>query len=321
MTKSSQLYPFWTSAELDKKRLEARKLFKDSWNATALRSDYDAMKKTCLAEVEGLMLASDNLLALTANPDFFDQGTKKAMKVLVDPARFITIPQLSEDNLDVIGEGKKLAEVIVEFINPYRFPWVATSRKPSAGEVAAACEATAELMAIQRVATAKRNAESQRQETDVKKALLAVGLTFVDREEIKKRSKTAASFDTKKGIQNHNVRDLLGLGEFTNEFKVAGDRCDVPVLLPSGFFLPLECKVSGSSANSYKRLVRETVGKRRAWREEFGSHPYTGAVLAGVIALSTLETAQTQDMLIFWQHELDALGEFVTQGGKPRPKP
>ena len=35
----------------------------------------------------------------------------------------------------------------------------------------------------------------------------------------------------------------------------------------------------------------------------------------------TLQTAQEEGMLIFWEHELDALEEFVGQGGKPRPKP
>jgi hypothetical protein len=313
-------YPFWTTSELDSRRREARAIFKSSWNATTLRSDYEAMKKLCLAEVVALMKASDNLLALTTDPEFFNRGTRKAAKVLLDPARFMTIPQLSEDNLGVLGEDKNLAEIVVEFINRERFPWIAAKTKPSQAEVDQAIDATAELMAIQKVATAKRNAESKRQEAATKLALLNAGLTYVEREEVQERTKEAPSYDKKKGIENHNVRDLLGLGEFTSEFRVAGAKCDLPVLLPSGFFLPLECKVSGSAVNSIKRLIRETDGKRRGWRDEFGKQPYTGAVIAGVFSMITVETAQEEGMLIFWEHELDALEEFVGQGGKPRAK-
>ena len=317
----AQAYPFWTSSELDARRLAARAIFKASWNAATLRSDYDAMKKLCVAEVVALMKASNDLLALTGDPDFFNRGTKKAMKVLLDPARFMTIPQLSQDNIEVLGEDSKLAEIVVEFINPERFPWVTARRRPRQSEVDRAIEATAELMAIQRVATAKRSAESKRQEAATKQALVRAGLTYVERDEVQKRAKEAPSYDAMRGIENHNTRDLLGLGEFTSEFKVAGAKCDIPVLLPSGFFLPLECKVSGSAVNSIKRVIRETDGKRRAWRDEFGKQPYTGAVIAGVFSMVTLETAQIEGMLIFWEHELDALKQFVGQGGKPRPRP
>lgn len=321
MATNPKPYPFWTDKELEADRLQARKLFKASWNATTLRADYDKMKKACRAEVDSLMLASDNLAALKADPKFFAKGTKKAMKVLVDPARFMTIPQLSEDNLDVLGEDRELAEIVVEFINPYRFPWLGTGKKPSAAEVDAASEATAELMAIQKVATAKRSGESQRQELATKNALLKAGLTYVDRAEVRKRAKAAPSYNNDKGIQNHNLYALLDLGEFTSEFKVAGSKCDLPVRLATGFFLPLECKVSGSAVNSIKRLIRETNGKRQSWRNEFGSQPFTGAVIAGVFSMVTLRAAQEENLLVFWEHELDALGEFVAQGGKPRPKP
>lgn len=316
-----QPYPFWTRDELDARRLEARKLYKATWTPTSLQADYASMKATCLAEVKSLLDATDNLRSLTTDLDFFNRGTKKAGKKLVEPARFMTIPLLSEATMEVLGEDRKFAEIVVDFINPERFPWVKTGVKPSQADVDRAAEATAELMALQKVETEKRTAEAKRQEAGTKKTLELVGLTYVEREEVAKRAKSAPSYDKKKGIENHNIYALLDLGEFTSEFKVAGAKCDLPVRLASGFFLPLECKVSGSAVNSIKRLIRETVGKRRAWREEFGRQPFTGAVLAGVFSMITLETAQEEDMLIFWEHELDALNEFVARGGKPRAKP
>jgi hypothetical protein len=317
----SQPYPFWTEAELNERRHEARVLFKATWTPASLQADYATMKKTCMAEVEALMQATDNLRLLRNDPDFFNRGTKKAGRKLVDPARFMTIPVLSQSTLEVLGEDRKLAEIVVDFINPERFAWLRTGTKPTQADVERAVEATTELMALQRVETQKRTAESKRQEIATRKTLEAARLTFVESSEVVKRAANAPTYRSAKGIENHNLYALLDLGEFTSEFKVAGAKCDLPVRLPSGFFLPLECKVSGEATNSIKRLIRETNGKRQSWRAEFGQQPYTGAVIAGVFSMTTLRAAQSENLLIFWEHEMNALGEFVAHGGNPRPRP
>ena len=319
---AKQPYPFWTTDELNERRLDSRKLFKAAWTPSSLHKEFRDLEAACADEVIALMKASDNLRALANDPEFFNRGTKKAAWQLVAPARFMTVPLLSEDNLEVLGEDKKLAEVIADFINPERFPWMKHGKSPTGAELKSAVEATAELWALQRFATAKRNAAAVRQERLARDCLTdpTVGLTFVPRKEVQARARKAPSYDSRKGIENHNLHFLLQPGEFTNEFKVAGAKCDLPVLLPSGFFLPLEYKVSGSAVNSIKRLIRETVGKRRAWRDEFGRQPYTGAIISGVFATTTLTAAQDEDMLLFFEHEIDALGEFVRQGGRPRPR-
>ncbi|MGH2771058.1 MAG: XamI family restriction endonuclease [Actinomycetota bacterium] len=56
--------------------------------------------------------------------------------------------------------------------------------------------------------------------------------------------------------------------------------------------MALECKVSNSALNSVKRLIRETGGKARSWRNAFGLQIVTGAVLAGVYKLGNLLDAQ-----------------------------
>jgi hypothetical protein len=319
----NQPYPFWTMAELAERRLQSRTNFKATWTPAVLQKAFDDLKAECAGEISDLFDESDNLLALKNDPEFFNSGTKKAMKKLIDPARFMTRPFLSADNLDVLAEDSKLADVVVAFINPARFPWVAAGTKPTLMELDRAVEATAELMAIQRSSTAARIVSAQRQEKAAKDTLTdpSVGLTFVPTKEVQKRGKKAASYAGKRGIESHNVRDLLNPGEFTAEFKIAGAKCDLPILLPSGLLIALECKVSGSEVNSIKRLIRETVGKRRAWSEEFGKGVMTGALLAGNFAMTTLEAAQEADMLLFFEHELDALAEFVRHGGTPRPQP
>ena len=70
--------------------------------------------------------------------------------------------------------------------------------------------------------------------------------------------------------------------------------------------------MSNSSLNSVKRLIRETGGKSRAWRNAFGLQVITGAVLSGVYKLVNLLDAQENyDIAIFWEHALAPLQRFA----------
>jgi hypothetical protein len=321
---AKQPYPFWSTDELKARRLESRQNFKKTWTPAALQTAFDSLQAECAKEVEKLLDDSDDLLKLKDDPGYFDSLTKKKAAVAIAPARFMTKPFLSEDNLEVLAEDAKLAEVVITFLNQDRFPWVLASRAPSAAERSAAITATAELMAIQRSSTAARVAAAKRQEGAAKTTLThpSVGLTFISTADVAKRGKKlGATYKLAHGIESKNLRDLLNPGEFTSEFRVAGAKCDLPLLLPSGLLITLECKVSGSEVNSIKRLIRETVGKRRAWSEEFGKGVMTGALIAGNFAMTTLTAAQDADMLLCFEHEMEALAEFVRQGGVPRPKP
>jgi hypothetical protein len=316
-------YPFWSKDELSARRLEARKNFKATWQPAVQQQAFDALEAECEKEVRALMDKSDNLLTLLRDPDFFDTGTRKQQKDAIAPARFMTRPFLSEDNLEVLAEDGKVADVVVQFINQRRFPWLMQKRAPTPAELHDAVAATAELMAIQRSGTSARMTAAKRQEEAAKKTLThaSVGFTYVDKRTLAKRIKEIKpNYNANRGIEPHNLARLLSPKEFTSEFKIAGAKCDLPIVLSSGLLLLLECKVSGSEVNSVKRLIRETVGKRRAWRDAFGQGAMTGAVIAGNFYLSTLEDAQEADMLLFFEHEMDALAEFARKG-VPRKKP
>ena len=63
-----------------------------------------------------------------------------------------------------------------------------------------------------------------------------------------------------------------------------------------------------------KRLLRETGGKARAWRNAFGQQVLTGAVIAGVYKLIHLKEAQDDyEVAIFWEHDLAPLQDFVSR--------
>lgn len=310
-------FPFWSEAELAERRERSIELFVASWGR-GLQDEYIELKARCAQAVSQLLARTDNLRALRADPAFFTQPENRA---LLAPARFMTVPQLSEDNFKVIARTLGPVETLLAFLGRERFPWMAEDPpgEPTPELIQRAVDVTAELWAIQQQGTSQHMESSRAQEKAVRAQLTASGLTFVSPAEFGKRSQSlGARYVQSLGIVPANVRDLLGLGEFTTEQLVAGHKSDVPVLLRSGGLLTIECKVSNSATNSYKRLIRETDGKRRAWREQFGGGVRTAAVISGVYSAKNLLDAQSQGMLIFFDHDLGALDAFLQAGGVPR---
>lgn len=77
----------------------------------------------------------------------------------------------------------------------------------------------------------------------------------------------------------------------------------------------IECKVSGSAVNSYKRLNHETVNKRDEWERGFAAQAYTGAVLGGVFRPSNVLAAQERGCLRLVGTRSDATCR-VLEGGR-----
>ena len=129
------------------------------------------------------------------------------------------------------------------------------------------------------------------------------------------------------GLREVSPRDIAMLdaapdvGEFCVESKLGtpdGTRADLVVRLYDGRAMPVECKVSNSAVNSFKRVNHEAVGKARAWLTGFGNRQVVPmAVISGVFNPANLETAQSDGLYIVWGHRLDDLADFVlsTQPG------
>ena len=115
--------------------------------------------------------------------------------------------------------------------------------------------------------------------------------------------------------QIDSFADLL-VGLFYLESFVFGQKSDVPVGLRNGRYLLIECKVSGSEVNSYKRLNHETVNKRDTWEKGFAAQAYTGAVLGGVFRPANVLAAQDRGVYIFWEHDLSPLVAFLDEDGR-----
>lgn len=83
--------------------------------------------------------------------------------------------------------------------------------------------------------------------------------------------------------------------------------------LKDGRVMAIECKVSNSTVNSYKRLVHDTGGKAAHWYNQLGrAQVIPSAVLSGVYSTANLADVQNnKSVYLFWQHRLADLGAFV----------
>ncbi len=254
--------------------------------------------------VEKLFASTNNLHDL--NPSVFH-----VQPALVEAARYLGGPPLSQDDLDTLSGGNvssrkkidpelasKAVEAIEAFLDPFRFSWLSSHKKPTKSTIQAAIDWTTSLWAVEKCKTARRGESSALQEKKVAAEFRSAGLQELQ------------------GIRRIESLDELPRAHFTSEIILGVGKADLAVRLNDGRLLAVECKVSNSALNSVKRLNRETVGKAERWRTLYGQQVITAAVLAGVFKVSNLMEAQGAGLFIFWEHELTPLREFVEQTSK-----
>lgn len=224
--------------------------------------------------------------------------------------RYLAAPPISDDDLKALAESsvgplvfrrdpnaaQRVRDIVLAVLDPHRFPWVAENRAPTVTERASAVIASAALAAAREVETSRRNTSKEVQEQAVKEVLAGVGFVEVPKRPIPM------------------LTTAPNPGEFCGESEIAGTRADVVVRLRDGRVLAIECKVSNSGVNSYKRLIHEASGKATTWYRVLGTAQIVpAAVLSGIFTPSNLEKAQDEkELFLFWQHRLTDLADFVT---------
>ncbi len=222
--------------------------------------------------------------------------------------RYLAAPPISEDDLKTLADttlsatalrrdaeqAKRVRDTVLHILDPHRFPWVNEGRNPTGEERSRAIVASAVLVAARKVETSRRSNAKKAQEEAVKTILLDLGFVEAPRRDIEFLDSAPA------------------LGEFCGESKLGDSRADLIVRLYDQRVMPLECKVSNSAVNSFKRINHEAAGKARAWITEFGRRQTVpGAVISGVFNPGNLETAQNDGLAIIWGHRLEDLIEFI----------
>ncbi len=258
----------------------------------------------------------DRLPALTADPpDATVLSAQVAGRDNRKAFRYLTAPPISEDDLKTLADApltsgalradaaaaKRVRDVVVTILDRHRFPWVAAQRSPTDEERERAIIASATLAAAREIETERLGTQQHHQETAVKQVLRDAGFTEVPRRPIP------------------IAADAPSAGTFCAETTLAGTRADVVARLPDQRVLAIECKVSNSSVNSYKRVVHDTGGKAAHWYRELGrAQIIPCAVLSGVFAPANLRQVQDDgDVFLFWQHRLSDLAEFVGRTSAP----
>ncbi len=286
-------------AEIEEEAAFARDLYANRRPQEG-RDAYRHAYADAVANVTELFDASDDLLSFST--------VLRTRTSLLDAARYLDAPPISADDLETVSGFVKSSitvpaiaartNVIAAALDPDRFPWLFETpvRGPYPAERSSAIRVTAALIAAQRAATVLRNRWAARQEKAVADILSANGYTAAAR----RRIDSFADLPT---------------GFFCPESMVFGQKCDVPVGLRNGRYLLIECKVSGSAVNSYKRLNHETVNKRDEWERGFAAQAYTGAVLGGVFRPLNVLAAQERGVFVFWEHDLAPLAEFLKEVG------
>ncbi|WP_078059476.1 XamI family restriction endonuclease [Xanthomonas massiliensis] len=228
---------------------------------------------------------------------------------LGEPLRYLAAPPISHDDLKALAgstlapaalrrdphAARNVLRTLLQTLDPIRFPWVHRNTRAQASEWRAAIQATAVLMAAQRVATSRRHQGKNGQEQAAKDYLAnVVGLTEVRLRKIETLYTAPAP------------------GEFCGESEVAGRKADIVVRLFDARLLLIECKVSNSALNSVKRVNKDAGAKASAWMQRLGdAQVVPAALLSGVFKVRNLEQAQALRLTLFWAHRLEDLGDFI----------
>lgn len=293
---SSDWDGIWTDDELERDRQIALQRFVDD-RLDEAAEPYHKCFIELRPKVERLFAKSRDLLLL-------DGEVFVREPHLIEPARFITGPPISRDDLNNLVGGNPFkksieasvasttAHLLSRAADPFRFPWLDQDRGPTAAEKEMAIRWTTGLWCVQMVRTRRRMRSSTRQQDYVRDRIEVVGWTFY-------------------AIRNIDALEDLPPGNFSDESILAGSKCDIPIRLHDRRLLAIECKVSNSAVNSIKRLIHEVGNKAAKWHRAFGTRIIPAAVLSGVFALRNLQSAQESGIRIFWEHDLDFLINFI----------
>jgi len=268
--------------------------------------EFRKLYKRYAADVAEFLTATGDLGGLTAD------ALLRSVR-MQDVARHLTAPPISQDDLSTLidrnpghknrmsaEEATRAVGVFRATVNADLCPWLAEDRAPTAAERSTTVTTSATLMAVERLRTNRRNASSKVQEKGVQRVLDAIGF---DRIEVA-RNRLASP-------------EALPPGRYASETAIANKKCDIPIRMRDGRFLALECKVSNSERNGWKRLKAEVVSKKYEWTEwgeAAGIEVIVGAVVSGLFDLSCLIfTHEEKGVALFWQHKLDRLAAFLLE--------
>lgn len=283
----------------------AAKFCEDRTNAKSRRDAfYDECFDEALACVKEIFVGTDNLRKLF---DFGGEFLRDKSSLYV--MRYLARPTVSADDFGRLSgcgtasaskfANKEMTTLALDYItsnlNTKLAWWLDSDDEPKEIDIYAAEVAIATLVADQKTKTRMRTNASKVQEEAVRSAIVEhCSYLIVD----------GADFQLPVGAPK-------AFEVFRKETLVGGSKADVVLGLPDGRFMCLECKVSNSQINSYKRLNHEATDKAERWKRMFGQSCVCGCVLQGCFKAGNVVSAQKSGVSIFWSYDLSPLINFI----------
>lgn len=241
---------------------------------------------------------------------------------LFDALRYVAGPPVSEDDLGVLVTRRitglrrsdlvdndalttDVLKLICRLADPWRFPWIAASRRPAARELRRAIESTSTLHAAQSLQTERRG-HGRRVEQRLEERLVALGFHKISRQSAKD---AVHRFPPNGKIVQPSHHPVWP--NFFGECTVYGRKVDLFIALATGRMIALEAKDSSSALNSTKRLLNDTAAKARHYQEQAGKNVVSVALLSGVFKLQDLRKAQAAGLYLVWAHDMDGFIDWI----------
>lgn len=187
-------------------------------------------------------------------------------------------------------------KVIVSRLDPVLAPWVSNGA-PSRKNIRSLLKVAAALIALQKVATARRTRLALDQEYALIKLLEEDGWVRLP----SKLVDTRAAVPSKHFM--HKTRFAT---------KSRPQEVDVACGLNGTYVLAMECKVTNDETNSVKR-INDVLKKATAWHDHWGSFVYAAALLEGVVAAKDVQRLTDAKIQVFWSHDLDAFRTWIAK--------
>lgn len=295
--------PYWTEQQLRDHRAQAIAVFRTERMSEPLEIYLEYYQKA-RESIETILELSLDLTKLVEH-----SVEVLSDRSLAECCRYLASPPISADDLKILADrsiaptvvarnpehAKLLMSTILLGLDRERFPWVAEERDPTEAEFETAIVSTSAMLAMRQAETYRRNEGKNQQEQRVRDFLVEeCGFVEVAPRAIE------------------NLYQAPEPGHFCRECMVGSRKADVVVRLWDGRLMPIECKVSNSSTNSYKRINNDAAVKAVSWKLEFGEQNVVpAATLSGVFALKNLTYAQDHKLTLLWAHNLASLKSFI----------
>lgn len=289
--------PSWTLEEFTEGAERGIRDFRDG-RLSEEASLYSTYYERALGEIEELLELTDDLRRPLADA----QG---AVTEYLEVLRYVAAPPISDDDVLTLSDisrrqlytkpgSEAVVRTVMAVADRHRFPWLVTGHEPTDAERAAAAMATAVAVSASKVLTYRRNDSKRLQEELVKQKLVAAGFVELPRKTIS------------------TARDFPPAGHFYPETRVGEDKADIVVGLWDDRVLCIECKVSNSTINSYKRIKGDAAAKAGRWLQKFGTAMIVpAAVISGVYRPANLLEAQRAGLTVWWAHDINTMMDWV----------